>query len=103
MERLYKADTLAEAHLLRDLLEEDGLGAFIANESLSSLGGELPFSLVMPEVWVPDSRDVFMARAVLRDFLDRKEKPEAADRKCSACGDESPANFDVCWRCRRPF
>jgi hypothetical protein len=103
MDRLYRATSLAEAHILRDLLEEDGLSACVVNETLSSLAGELPFGAVQPEVWVKDSRDLFMARAVLRDFLQRKNETTAADRTCAACGEASPGNFDVCWKCRRPF
>jgi hypothetical protein len=103
MDRLYRATSLYEAHLLRDLLEEDGLHALIVNESLASLAGELPFGLVLPEVWVTDSRDLFMARAVLEEYLERKAEPESADRTCSACSEESPGNFALCWSCRRPF
>jgi hypothetical protein len=103
MERLYRAADLPEAHLLRDLLEEDGLHACIVNESLSSLAGEMPFGLVTPEVWIPDSRDLFLARAVLREFLERKQTPILGERRCDACGEESPENFAVCWSCRRPF
>ena len=103
MDRLYRATDLAEAHLLRDLLEEDGLHACIVNENLASLAGELPFGLIVPEVWVTDSRDLFMARAVLRDFLKRKGEPDRAEQQCSACGEASPGNFDLCWRCRQPF
>jgi ribosomal protein S14 len=103
MDRLYRAKDLAEAHLLRDLLEEDGLHACIVNENLASLAGELPFGLIFPEVWITDSRDLFMARAVLKDYLQRKGAPDRGERRCVACGEESPGNFDLCWSCRRPF
>ncbi|HMJ11910.1 MAG TPA: DUF2007 domain-containing protein [Polyangiaceae bacterium] len=103
MQRLYRASNLAEAHLLKDLLEEDGLGACIVNENLWPLAGELPFGSVVPEVWVVDSRDVFMARAVLRDYLERKAQAPREDRTCNACGETSPSNFELCWRCRRAF
>ena len=103
MERLYRASDLAEAHLLRDLLEEDGLHACVVNEHLYPLAGEVPFGLVLPEVWVTDSRDLFMARAVLKEYLERKNEPVVGERRCQACGEESPANFEVCWRCRRAF
>jgi hypothetical protein len=103
MERLYRASSLADAHLLRDLLEEDGLSGCVVNETLSSLLGELPFGAVQPEVWVKDSRDLFMARAVLRDFLERKKETVMGERTCAGCGEASPRNFDVCWKCRRPF
>jgi hypothetical protein len=103
MQLLYKAASLAEAHLLRDLLEEDGLGACIVNENLHSLIGELPFGAVQPEVWVKDSRDLFMARAVLEEYLERQSQPVLGERACGACGEQSPANFEVCWKCRRPL
>jgi hypothetical protein len=103
MDRLYQASDLAEAHLLRDLLEEDGLGACIVNENLASLGGELPFGLIVPEVWIKDSRDLFMARAVLSDYLARKKEPDRGERRCASCNENSPGNFDLCWKCRQPF
>ena len=103
MDRLYQASDLAEAHLLRDLLEEDGLGACIVNENLASLGGELPFGLIVPEVWIKDSRDLFMARAVLEEYLARKKEPDPGERRCASCSESSPGNFDLCWKCRRPF
>jgi hypothetical protein len=103
MQLLYRASSLPEAHLLRDLLEEDGLGACVVNENLWPLAGELPFGSVLPEVWIVDSRDMFMARAVLREYLARKAEPETGDRVCEGCGESSPANFELCWRCRRAF
>lgn len=103
MQLLYKASSLADAHLLRDLLEEDGLDVCIVNENLHSLIGELPFGMVLPEVWVKDSRHVFMARAVLEEYLKRKAKPVTGERSCAACGEQNPENFEVCWKCRRPF
>ena len=43
MDRLYRASDLSEAHLLRDLLEEDGLSCCIVNENLASLAGDTAF------------------------------------------------------------
>src|ERR1700742_4745942 len=103
MDRLYRASDLAEAHLLRDLLAEDGLSCCIVNENLASLAGELPFGLIVPEVWIADSRDLFMARAVLKEYLERKCKPDPGERRCAECGESSPGNFDLCWSCREPF
>jgi hypothetical protein len=103
MDRLYRASDLAEAHLLRDLLEEDGIQVCLVNESLACLGGELPFGLIVPEVWIRDSRDLFMARAVLKDYLARKGEPDPGERRCATCDELSPGNFDLCWSCREPF
>ena len=103
MQRLYRATSLTEAYILRDLLEEDGLGACLVNETLASLAGELPFGMVMPEVWVKDDRDLFMAKAVLREFLERRERAEGEEKRCDGCGENSPGNFDLCWKCQRPI
>jgi ribosomal protein S14 len=44
-----------------------------------------------------------MARAVLKDYLQRKGAPDRGERRCVTCGEESPGNFDLCWSCRQPF
>jgi len=103
MEKLYPASDLVEAHLLRTLLDEAGIQAHVRNEHLSSLGGEIPFNQVLPEVWLDDAVDLAAARAVLDDYLARRASPDGPQRHCRSCGEDSPSNFEICWKCRRPF
>lgn len=66
------------------------------------LTAQVPLYETLPEVWVVDANDP-MVRAILERYLEQKKQPELGERRCSACGEESPANFEVCWKCRRPF
>lgn len=103
MEKLYTTERLWEAQLLCDLLEDAGVLVHVKNEHTSSLAGEIPFSQVFPEVWVADPNDP-TAKAILTEHLERKShSADGPGRRCSACGEESPSNFEVCWKCRKPF
>ena len=96
MKRVHTAATLAEAHLLVDLLADRGIRARIFNANASSLAGELPIDVAMPQVWVDDPADAGRAREVIEAF---SRAPAAPSRKCSACGEDNPGSFDLCWNC----
>jgi hypothetical protein len=85
------------------MLEEAGIRAHVRNEHLSSLAGEIPFNQVLPEVWLANARDVDAARVILDAYLARRVSPDGPQRHCRSCGEDSPSNFEVCWKCRRPF
>ncbi|MFZ5722438.1 MAG: DUF2007 domain-containing protein [Pseudomonadota bacterium] len=74
MVRLYSADDTIEAHLLKHMLEQQGIGAFITGEHLEGVAGELPLQGLV-DVWVleehlPDAQDV------LDDFFDTLDGPD---------------------------
>ena len=96
MKRVHAAATLAEAHLLVDLLADRGIRARIFNANASSLAGELPIEAALPQVWVEDAADAKRAREVIDSFA---RAPAAPTRKCPACGEDNPGSFDICWKC----
>ena len=96
MKRVHTAATLAEAHLLVDLLADRGIRARIFNANASSLAGELPIDAAMPQVWVDNPGDATRARAVIEDF---RRTPASPARDCPACGEDNPGSFDLCWKC----
>ena len=96
MKKVHAAATLAEAHLLVDLLADRGIRARIFNANASSLAGELPIEAALPQVWVDDSAHADRARGVIDEF---QRLPAQPTRKCSACGEENPGSFDLCWNC----
>jgi hypothetical protein len=96
VKRVHTAATLAEAHLLVDLLADRGIRARIFNANASSLAGELPIDAAMPQVWVDDPADASRAREVIEEFRRMPAKPI---RKCPACGEDNPGSFDLCWNC----
>ena len=71
---IYAAADTIEAHLLCNLLEENGINARILGDALAGLGGALPFgSTISPRIWTDE------ANAVLaRELIDQWEFMRAA-------------------------
>lgn len=97
MKRVHSAANLPEAHLLVDLLADRGIRARIFNANAASIAGELPIDAALPQVWVDDPADATRARAVIDAFT--RIPASSATLKCPACGEDSPASFDLCWSC----
>ena len=53
-------------------------------------------NVVQPQVWLERELDRERAEIVLRDIESAARQGEVA---CTACGEDSPANFDLCWNC----
>jgi hypothetical protein len=92
---VYIAATTAQAHLLKNLLERQGITAFIANESLQIAEGKLPMGLATaPRILVAES-DAAEARQIAisfdessRSLPDDDEESDGPDRpwpRCPAC------------------
>ena len=101
--KLYTATDLADATLLVDELARSGVRARVRNADLSSLAGQLPFAQVLPEVWLERDGDDYAGHSILDGYLERKALPIGEDRKCPECGEDNPANFELCWRCGHAF
>lgn len=86
-----------QAYLLRDELARHGITAHVFNENMSSIVGDVPPDVAMPQVWLDDEADCPRASALLRDY-------QAARRRegviyCRNCQEENPATFEICWAC----
>jgi hypothetical protein len=101
--KLYTATDLADATLLVDQLARSGVRARVRNAHLSSLAGELPFGQVLPEVWLERDGDAHAGSTILEDYVARKTLPIGEDRQCPECGEDNPANFELCWQCGECF
>ena len=99
MKRVFSSLNLAEIHHARNLLEAEGVRAFVRNELLSGAVGELPFTECQAELWIADASDSVRAERVLREGLVRHAGTGAA-WQC-ACGEILEAQFSQCWRCGR--
>ena len=101
--RIYRASSLPEAHLLRGMLEAEGIHALVKNELLAGAIGELPMMSTLPEVWLVRGKDEARARTVLDAYRERSRSKLGPDVACPACGADNPSNFELCWRCRKPL
>ncbi|MFO1415245.1 MAG: DUF2007 domain-containing protein [Burkholderiales bacterium] len=97
MIRIYIAHQRYDAWLVADRLNQAGIRAHVFNQHASSIVGDVPPEVAQPQVWIERECDVERAGIVIRDI-------EAAGGReghlgCARCGEESPANFDLCWNC----
>ena len=86
----------AEAWLLRDRLQQEGIAVLLRNEELFSAMGEIPFVEIRPELWILDDEVLPRAQRLLDAW--RQTEP-AADWSCPGCGERLEGQFDACWKC----
>lgn len=97
MIRIYVARQRYDAYLIADRLNQAGIRAHVFNEHASSIVGDVPPDVAQPQVWLADDNDESRARALLREMeIDAKRD---TPRYCRSCGEQSPGNFDLCWKC----
>ena len=97
MIRIYIAHQRYDAWLVADRLNQIGIRAHVFNQHASSIVGDVPCDHVaQPQVWLERESDQERAQIVLRDIENAERQGDVA---CSACGEDSPANFDLCWNC----
>ena len=97
MQRIFIALHRVEAYLLVDRLAHAGIKAHVFNEHASSIVGEVPPEVAQPQVWLDDDADRAIADAVLVTY--QEERNRAGSVVCAKCGEESPATFELCWKC----
>lgn len=102
MKKIYLARDLSDAHLLKGLLEGDGIEAEVQGESLWKLRGEIPITEdTAPSVWVPDE-DYDRAMALVETFhVGEASAPVAGKSWRCICGEENEGQFTECWNCGR--
>lgn len=84
--------TSVEAHILHSALQAQGLKVRLAHDHLAA--AELPNAPTGVELWVHlDQREQAL------EAVASLSASSGEARKCSGCGEESPANFTSCWGC----
>ena len=96
MIRFYIARQHYDAWLVADRLRQAGIRAHVFNQHASSIVGDVPPEVAQPQVWLERECDRERAAIVLREI---EGAARTADVACSACGEASPSNFDLCWNC----
>ena len=86
-----------QAFLLRDLLAQHGIKAHVFNQNMSSIVGDVPPDVALPQVWLDDDADRDRASEVLRDYRVARNRDGVVF--CGACREENPATFELCWNC----
>lgn len=102
MKQVYIAQDPTEAHLIRGLLEAEGIEAIVQGEHLFTIRGGVPLTPdTSPSVWIV--QDAYFARArELVEQLNQKGAPSVAKGEtwqCNQCGESLEGQFTECWRC----
>jgi len=90
-----------QAYVIRDVLQRNGITAHVFNEHMTSIMGEIPPEVALPQVWLDDDADRAQALAVLRDHHAQAQRTGVVF--CRACREENPATFEICWACAEPL
>ncbi|MBA2593749.1 MAG: DUF2007 domain-containing protein [Gammaproteobacteria bacterium] len=101
MRQVYLALDALEAHIVRGLLEADGINAVVLGDDLF----EQPVvDDLWPSVWVVEDTLAEQARNVVMVFS-RGEGSTQDSWHCSTCKEQIEPQFTECWQCRtsRPY
>jgi len=97
---LYTAANAPEAHLIKGLLEQSGIGVSLAGESLTIGIGGLPIDAAQVEVKV--NEDQFEeALKIIKDYENKMlgDVEESTQWECKNCSKMNPVSFGICWNC----
>lgn len=100
MKKVTSAPTLVTVAHYKNLLESEGIEAFVRNEHLGGVMGELPFQEVWPELWIKNDLDLIRAKQLIDDSIVDESPTEPW--VCKSCGSENEGQFAVCWNCEKP-
>jgi len=98
VKKVTSADSLITINHFRNLLISEGIPAFLRNEHLGSIMGQVPFQEAWPELWVENDLDYDRALQLIDSEAIAAESPSASWH-CSKCGTEIEGQFSVCWKC----
>lgn len=101
MRKVYTALNLPDAHLMLHMLRNEGIDARVFNENAASVMGEIPVTAAMPEVWVMDAAYEVRAGQIISAF--NSKVPTGSLQFCTACGEQNPEEFEICWNCGLAF
>lgn len=98
MKKVTSADSIITISHYRNILESEGITAFMRNHNLGSILGEMPFQEVWPELWIENDLDFNRAVELISGVALAAETP-AAGWRCADCGNDNEAQFGQCWNC----
>src|SRR5258706_16197393 len=98
MKLIHTAKHPTEAHLIRGMLEAEGIRALVKGDQLYGAYGELP---VLPSVWIFDDALAMHADRLGIDFLRGTAAPKYRHQRstCAECGENLEGKVAVCSKC----
>ncbi len=102
MKQVYSAQHPTEAHVVKGILESQGISCQVRGDILFGARGEIPLTHeTAPSVWIKEDSRYVEARKIVKEYETANagniEKKESWH--CSSCGEESEGQFTHCWKC----
>jgi hypothetical protein len=94
MRNVFVAETAADAAVVRNLLDANGIDAHLVERATSA------YPELATEVWLP--RDEQRARALELIRTLYSKAVEQGLWSCESCVESNPSQFDLCWACGKP-
>jgi hypothetical protein len=94
---VYHARQRFDAYLVAGRLRHAGIRTHVFNEHAASIVGDVPPDVAQPQVWIANDQDEQRARSLIAE-IDAESRRQGS-LFCRHCNEESPANFDLCWKC----
>ena len=104
LKKLYLAANAVDGHMLKGLLEQEGIQAVVRGDDFVPLQGGTLFKMeTRPSVWVLDDEHLPRARELADDFGRRSTPSEGSPATWTCrCGETIEEQFTECWSCRSP-
>ncbi len=101
MKKVYEARDLAEAELVKGMIDSEEIEVMVQDGALQGVLGEAATnSEALPTVWVNDE-DVTRAEAIVNDFRKGGTDSDASATvwTCPKCSEVLQGQFTTCWNC----
>ena len=103
IKKVYVARGPGDAHILRGLLESEGIQVVVRGDDFMPLQGGGLFHLeTRPSVWVLEDECFPLALEIARDYESRTGEaadPSPGSWTCRSCGEQVETQFGDCWKC----
>jgi hypothetical protein len=97
MKMVYTNENQFLANNVKNLIEVQGINAFIKNEFSQGAVGEISAFDAWPEVWVYDDSDFARAEQIVKSS---QQSNETLDWLCNTCAENNDPSFEICWNCQ---
>lgn len=102
MKKVTSIDSLVIINHYKNILTSEGIDAFLRNEYLGGIVGEIPFQEVWPQLWVKNDLDYDRAVQLI-DADNVLEESSGQSWQCASCKESNEPQFAVCWNCNTPL
>jgi anaerobic ribonucleoside-triphosphate reductase len=99
MKRIFSSQNPMVIHLMKNLLELEGIMAIVRNENLTTALGGIPATECWVELWILDESREAEARDIIRKEQKSEDTAMTWPWICSRCGENIEGQFTECWNC----